>query len=227
MRNEPFVVFRFQALFRLLYHFSKLMILPQSMAALATRESTNPSAFDVKSTIPFWLDGKEVISSTTFDICSPLSHSKLYRCSSASEKDVSLAIQSARKAFLTWSQSKPHIRRDIFLRAAEEYKRRKAELRHYSLTETGASNAMFEFEHEAAYQACKDIAGLIQIASTGEMPIVAAEGGSSAILHEPFGVVLGIAPWNAPNVLGIRACLQPLAMYVHFLLDVFWQFILM
>ncbi|KAH7089412.1 vanillin dehydrogenase [Paraphoma chrysanthemicola] len=182
------------------------------MAAIATRRSTTPSALNDQSTIPFWLDGKEVVSSTTFDVCSPLSQSKLYECSSASEEDVSLAIQSAQKAFLTWSQTRPHVKRDIFLRAADEYKRRKDELRHYSLTETGASAAMFDFEHEAAYQACKDVAGLIQIASTGNLPIVAADGGSGAVLYEPFGVVLGIAPWNAPNVLGLRACLQPLAM---------------
>ncbi|KZM22435.1 uncharacterized protein EKO05_0000095 [Ascochyta rabiei] len=191
----------------------KVLSLQHTSKVSLAKESTNSSAaFDGKSTIPIWLDGKEVVTADTFDVYSPLNQSKLYSCSSANEDDVSLEIQSAQKAFLTWSQTKPHIRRDIFLRAADEYKRRKDELRNYSLTETRASDAMFNVEHEAAYQACKDVAGLIQIASTGKMPIVSAEGGSSAVLNEPFGVVLGIAPWNTPNILGIRACLQPLAM---------------
>lgn len=73
---------------------------------------------------------------------------------------------------------------------------------------------MFNFEHGAAYQALIDVAGLIQIATVGAVPVVDADDGSSVVLNEPYGVVLGIAPWNAPNVLGYRACLQPLAMYV-------------
>jgi len=74
------------------------------------------------------------------------------------------------------------------------------------------SDAFFAFEHEGAVQACRDVAGLIQVATIASMPVIDAEGSSSAVLNEPYGVVLGIAPWNAPNVLGLRACLQPLAM---------------
>ncbi|KAH7112075.1 vanillin dehydrogenase [Dendryphion nanum] len=170
------------------------------------------SAFNKASTIPFWLDGREFESNSTFDVISPIDQKTLYKCSSAGEQDVLHAIESAQQAFLLWSKTKPRTRRDIFLRAADEFERRKNELRHYSLTETGASDAMFAFEHEAACQACKDIAGLIQIATTATMPTVDGEDSSSAVLNEPFGVVLGIAPWNAPNVLGLRSCLQPLAM---------------
>jgi acyl-CoA reductase-like NAD-dependent aldehyde dehydrogenase len=50
------------------------------------------------------------------------------------------------------------------------------------------------FEHEAAVQACTDVAGLIQITTTASMPMIDAVGGSSAIFHEPFGVVLGMTP---------------------------------
>ncbi|GAM36622.1 hypothetical protein TCE0_018r05846 [Talaromyces pinophilus] len=32
------------------------------------------------------------------------------------------------------------------------------------------------------------------------------------VLQEPYGVVLSVAPWNAPYALGFRACLAPLAM---------------
>ena len=169
-------------------------------------------AFDTSSTIPLWLDGKETKLSSTFDVVSPLDQKTLYKCSSADEEDVHKAIASAEKAFKSWSQTKPNFRRDIFLRAADEFAKRRDELKHYSYSETGAAEAMFGFEHNLAYEACKSIAGLIQVASTSSAPVVSEEGANALLIKEPFGVVLGIAPWNAPYVLGLRACLQPLAM---------------
>lgn len=185
-----------------------------------TADSTNglnssSSIFNTSSTIPLWLDGKEVTSSSTFDVVSPVDHKTLYKASSASEEDALKAIASAEKAAKAWAKSKPAERRDIFLRAAEEFKRRRDELYQYSRTETGAPESMFVFEHNLAYQACLSVAGLIQVATTSSSPVVAEEGTSALVVKEPYGVVLGIAPWNAPYVLGLRACLQPLAMYVH------------
>lgn len=182
------------------------------MAANGNTVDSSEHAFDTSSTVPFWLDGKQVVSGSIFPVISPLDQKVLYQCSSADDVDVSNAVESAQRAFLEWSQTKPRTRRDIFLRAAEEFKKRRDELRHYSLTETGASEAMFAFEHGNAFQACIDVAGLIQIATTSDSPILETEGNSGLVLKEPYGVVLGIAPWNGPNVLGLRACLQPLAM---------------
>ena len=172
----------------------------------------SPPAFDTSSTIPLWLDGKEVKLSSTFDVVSPLDQKTLYKCSAADEEDVQKAITAAEKAFKTWSKTKPNFRRDIFLKAADEFAKRRDELKHYSYSETGVAESMFAFEHNLAYEACKSIAGLIQVASTSNMPVVAEEGGNAMLIKEAYGVILGIAPWNAPYVLGLRACLQPLAM---------------
>ncbi|KIW88947.1 uncharacterized protein Z519_10431 [Cladophialophora bantiana CBS 173.52] len=185
------------------------------MASNGTNGAQAPApspAFDISSTIPLWLDGQEVKLPSTFDVVSPLDQKTLYKCSSADEEDVQKAIAAAEKAFTTWSKTKPNFRRDIFLRAADEFKRRRDELKHYSYSETGAAESMFAFEHNLAYEACKSVAGLIQVASTSSMPVVVEEGANAMVVKEPFGVVLGIAPWNAPYVLGLRACLQPLAM---------------
>lgn len=168
------------------------------------------SAFDSDSTIPFWLDGKEVTTSFTFEVISPLNHKPLYQSSSASREDVEKAIASAQEAYKSWSLTRPGHRRDIFLRAAEEFKKRRDELRQYSYNETGAAAAMFEFEYAAAIDLCISIAGLIQPASNSTSPLV--NEGIALVIKEPYGVVLAIAPWNAPHVLGVRACLHPLAM---------------
>ena len=179
---------------------------------MATNGSkTGSSAFTTSSTIPLWLDGKEVKTSSSFDVTSPVDHNKLYSCSAASEDDALAAIASAEKAFKSWGQTKPAERRDIFLRAGEGFLKRRDELYEYSRTETGAPESMFAFEFGAAADACKAVAGLIS-AVNGTIPTVGEKGQSAMIINEPYGVVLGIAPWNAPYVLGLRACLQPLAM---------------
>ncbi|KIW11318.1 hypothetical protein PV08_10618 [Exophiala spinifera] len=170
------------------------------------------SAFDSSSTIPLWLDGKQVSLSSTFDVISPLDQKTLYKASAANEQDALKAVASAETAFKSWSKTKPSFRRDIFIRAAEGFKKRKDEQRQYSYTETGAAESMFAFEHNLAYEACLSVAGLIQTASISTMPVAGEEGLSALVVKEPYGVVLGIAPWNAPNVLGLRAFLQPLAM---------------
>lgn len=69
---------------------------------------------------------------------------------------------------------------------------------------------MFGFEHGLAVDALKNVAGLVGTVQ-GSIPTVAEEGQNALLFREPYGVVLGIAPWNAPFVLGLRACLQPLA----------------
>ncbi|KEF62893.1 NAD-dependent aldehyde dehydrogenase [Exophiala aquamarina CBS 119918] len=168
--------------------------------------------FSADSIVPFWLEGKEIVTESTFDVISPLDQKVLYRCASASERDVDNAVSAAQKALDGWSNTKPKARQDIFLRAAEEFKRRRDEHRHYSYTETGAAEAMFGFEFNGAYDMFRTIAGLISVASESSSPVVDAAGSSALVIKEPYGVVLAIAPWNAPHVLGLRASLQPLAM---------------
>ena len=162
------------------------------MATNGTNGAHAPSrAFDTSSTIPLWLEGKEVKLSSTFDVVSPLDQKTLYKCSSADEEDVARAITAAEKAFKTWSKTKPNFKRDIFLRAADGFAKRRDELKHYNYSETGGPESMFAFEHNLAYEACKSIAGLIQVASTSSMPVVAEEGSNAMVIKEPYGVILG------------------------------------
>ncbi|KIX99647.1 uncharacterized protein Z520_04282 [Fonsecaea multimorphosa CBS 102226] len=174
--------------------------------------SSSVSAFDSSSTIPLWLDGNEVKCSDTFDVVSPVDHQILYKCSSASEDDATRAVLAAEKAFKSWSKTKPDTRRDIFLRAADLLEQRSKELHHYSRTEMGMAEMVSKLELGLAINACRCVAGLIQVATTSSMPVVAEEDSNALLVKEPYGVVLGIAPWNIPYILGLRACLQPLAM---------------
>ena len=167
---------------------------------MASNETTNGASHDqprdwtTSSTIPLFLDGKEVTTSTTFDVISPVTNKKLYSCASANESDAEAAIASCAKAFPAWSKTKPAVRRDIFLRAAEGFAKRKDECWKYMQEETGSERPMFEFTYSIAIDACKDVAGLISTIQ-GSAPTVAGEGTSAVVYKEPYGVVLGIAPW--------------------------------
>ncbi|KAB9006571.1 hypothetical protein FH972_026925 [Carpinus fangiana] len=167
--------------------------------------------FAASSTIPIWLDGKEVIATDSFEVVSPLDNKVLYKCSSASDKDVTSALESAQNAFKTWRLTKPNERRDILLRAATILETRRDELWNFSNKETGAADSMFAFDHILGIEACKNTAGLIQTVQ-GYIPTVTNEGSSAMVLREPYGVVLAISPWNCPVVLGLRSIIGPLAM---------------
>lgn len=56
----------------------------------------------------------------------------------------------------------------------------------------------------------EETAGLISDAMIGGIPVSQGEG-YAMVFKEPMGVVLGIAPWNAPVILGLRAVVAPLA----------------
>ena len=175
---------------------------------MAAEDETNFSATGV---IPLWLDGKEIETRVNYDVISPVTGQVLYKSCSASVDDAQAALDSASRAFDSWSQTKPSLRRDILLRAADGLVKRKDELFKLSSDETGAADSMFGFEFNLAVEACKTVAGLIS-AVQGSVPTPMDGGKSAIVLREPYGVVLSIAPWNAPYILGLRACLGPLAM---------------
>ena len=56
------------------------------MATNGTSNGASKGRFSESSTVPLWLDGKEVTTGTTFDVISPVSNRKLYSCAGASEK---------------------------------------------------------------------------------------------------------------------------------------------
>lgn len=152
-------------------------------------------AWTTSSTIPLWLSGAEVTTSTTFPVVSPITHATLYTSASASVSDAEAALASCAAALPAWRATKPAFRRDIFLRAADIFTRRKDECFRYMREETGSEATMFEFIYAATVDACKEIAGLVSTVSRGVVPQVAAEGTSAVVYREPYGVVLGIAPW--------------------------------
>lgn len=77
--------------------------------------------------------------------------------------------------------------------------------------ETGALSGFSSgFNIPTTAEMLRDVAGRLG-AIQGIIPTCADEGTSAMLIKEPYGVVLGIAPWNAPYILGMRSILYPLA----------------
>ncbi|KAK4128840.1 aldehyde dehydrogenase [Parathielavia appendiculata] len=162
------------------------------------------------SPVPFFINGEEVHPERKFNVVSPASGKVVHKAASATETEVRAALDTAAEAFKTWRKSLPRTRRDIFLKAAEVMERRKEELTEYMINETGCPRRWAEFNVSTAREMILDVAGRL-VTLEGSMPTAADPNTGAMILREPFGVILAIAPWNAPYILGIRSVLFPIA----------------
>ncbi|KXX74340.1 Vanillin dehydrogenase [Madurella mycetomatis] len=160
--------------------------------------------------VPFFINGEEVRPERKFEVRSPASGKVVHQSSSATEAEVRAAIDTAANAFKTWKKSQPRQRRDIFLKAVEVMERRREELGQYMMDETGCPRQWADFNIGASKELLLDVAGRLP-SLEGSIPPVADPDSGAMIIKEPFGVVLSIAPWNAPYILGIRSVLYPIA----------------
>ena len=145
-----------------------------------------------------------------FERRNPLDGSIATRAPAASEADVLAAVDAAAQAFKTWSQTGPGERRGLLLKAADALESRTAQFIEAVSAETGATGMWGGFNVMLAAGMIREAASLTtQIA--GEVIPSDVPGSLAMGVRQPAGVVLGIAPWNAPVILGVRAICVPLA----------------
>ena len=76
--------------------------------------------------------------------------------------------------------------------------------------ETGATSGWYGFNTMLAAKMLREAASMTT-QLTGEVIPSDVPGNMALAMRQPCGVVLGIAPWNAPVILGTRAVAMPLA----------------
>ncbi|KAK5678200.1 hypothetical protein LTS10_009370 [Elasticomyces elasticus] len=172
--------------------------------------SNGNGSADTSRPVPLWIAGKEVQTDTTFDVISPATQEKLWSSSSVSAKQALEAIDAAQTAFKTWRYTKPAEIRKILLKAADIMEARQEELASYMQKETGALAGFTGFNISTTVENLRDVAGR-PANILGEIPKVSAPGQGAFLFKEPYGVIFGAAPWNAPYILGTRAFLYALA----------------
>ena len=156
--------------------------------------------------------GKDVAAknSATFARLNPITGEEATRAAAASVEDARAAADAAAAAFPKWSAMGPNARRAILNKAAELLEQRAGQFAALVMAETGATAGWGHFNiHLAAGMLREAAAMTTQI--QGEVVPSDIPGNMAMAIRQPVGVVLGIAPWNAPIILGVRAVAMPLA----------------
>lgn len=175
-----------------------------------TTDTAADSSSSSSKPVPLWIGGHEVFTDTTFDVISPTDSAKLWTSSSVSVKEATQAVDAAHKALKTWRKAKPAEIRTILLKAADIFEQRREELAGYMKSETGALDAFAGFNTQTTIDNLRDVAGRAAHIM-GAIPQTATPGQGAFVFKEPYGVNVGIAPWNAPYILGTRAFLYAIA----------------
>ncbi|MEO8778648.1 MAG: aldehyde dehydrogenase [Rhodanobacter sp.] len=146
----------------------------------------------------------------TYERLNPLDGSVATRAAAASAADAVKAGDAAAAAFGMWSETGPNARRALLLKAADGFAARADDFVAAMKTEIGATEGWARFNVMLACGALQEAAALTtQVA--GETIPSDRRGSLAMSIRQPVGVVLGIAPWNAPLILGTRAVALPLA----------------
>lgn len=120
-------------------------------------------------------------------------------------------MEAAAAAFPAWAATGPGERRALLLAAADRLEAKADEFVAATLAETGAPGHWAQFNLGLAAGILREAAGLTTLVR-GETIPSDVPGSLAMAVRQPAGVVLGMAPWNAPIILGVRALATPLAV---------------
>ncbi len=145
-----------------------------------------------------------------FDRISPLTGRVASSAPAMSAADASRVADRAGAAFSAWAEMGPNARRAVLNKAADALEQRRDAFIQAMIDEVGATAGWAGFNLMLAASMTREAAALTT--RIGGEVIPSDKPGCLAIsVREPVGVVLGIAPWNAPIILGVRAIATPLA----------------
>lgn len=124
--------------------------------------------------------------------------------------DVPNVAARAAAAFPAWAAMGPNARRAVLMNAAAALEARTDDFVAAMMSEIGSTAGWAMFNLGLAAGIVREAAALTTHI-TGEVIPSDKPGCIAMALKEPVGVILGIAPWNAPIILGMRAIAVPLA----------------
>jgi len=154
-----------------------------------------------------WVDA---LDRAMYDDYNPYTGEVFARVPSGKRGDARRAIEAAAAGFPAWSNTLPAERQALFLKAADILQKKQNEIVTILAEETGCTFGFAMFQtmftpgllREGASQVHNPIGEIIP----ADLP-----GAFYMATRQPVGVVAGIAPWNAPLILSLRAICLPIA----------------
>ncbi|MFQ5590946.1 MAG: L-glutamate gamma-semialdehyde dehydrogenase [Phycisphaerae bacterium] len=171
-------------------------------------------------TYPLWINGESVMTSETFDSCSPGDPGRVVGTVAKANADVAdKAVRTAAENFHAWSRVDPDVRARILIKGAAIMRRRVYELAAWMCFEQSKSWI------EAYADVCEsidflDFYGREMMRLGGGHPVTPYPGEENELRYIPLGVGVVIPPWNFPLaicagmttaalVTGNTVCLKP------------------
>ncbi len=146
----------------------------------------------------------------TFTRLNPLTGETASTSPAMNAADMSAICERADAAFPAWAALGPNARRAVLNKAADALASKADAFVDAMMGEIGATKGWAMFNLGLAVGMVREAAALTTQIS-GEVIPSDKPGCLAMALREPVGVILGIAPWNAPIILGVRAIAVPLA----------------
>lgn len=185
---------------------------------MTSTNSDSPPNF-ISSPLPCIIDNAPFVPSHTYPVYrtdqpsgANLTREVTHNVASISPSDVSRVVASSQAAFPAWRATPVSRRREIFLKAASLLQQRVPEYVANTMAETVLSRGMagFELAILATGHLQSAAESMTQALKADVLP-PGDDGAMKIVKREPYGVVLGIAPWNAPFILGLRSVLYAIA----------------
>ncbi|TIN30808.1 MAG: aldehyde dehydrogenase [Mesorhizobium sp.] len=155
-------------------------------------------------------DKRNASGAASYERMDPFTGKLATRAAAASVADANAAVEAAAAAFATWSKTGPGERRALLSKAADVMASKVGEFTKLMMEETGATGPWAGFNVMLAANMLREAAAMTTQVS-GEIIPSDKPGTLAMAIRQPAGVCLGIAPWNAPVILGTRAIAMPIA----------------
>jgi benzaldehyde dehydrogenase (NAD) len=146
----------------------------------------------------------------TFERLNPMTGTVASTAKAMKAGDMAAIAERASAAFPAWAAMGPNARRATLMKAAVALESKADAFVEAMIAEIGATKGWALFNIGLAASVLREAAALTTQIS-GETIPSDKPGCVALTLREPVGVILGIAPWNAPIILGVRAIAVPLA----------------
>jgi benzaldehyde dehydrogenase (NAD) len=156
------------------------------------------------------IGGDQRRAAATFERIDPVAGDVATVAAAANVDDAMAAVDAAKAAFPAWSALGPTARRSALMKAADALDAKAADFVDAMMGEIGATEGWARFNLMLSSAMVREAAALTtQIG--GEVIPSDKPGCIAMAVREAAGVVLSMAPWNAPIILATRAIAVPLA----------------